>query len=102
MGLVNRVVPVDELMHAAETIAKKIANLPQAAARRNKALVNRVYLLAGFREALAYRDNPAIAATLESAHGDQVGTERRKQLSEGSWSAFKEYRGNTTYQKEGT
>ena len=53
MGLVNRVVPVDELMPTAEAIARKIANLPQAAVRRNKALVNRVYLLAGFREALA-------------------------------------------------
>ena len=100
MGLVNRVVPVDQLMAEAETMARKIASLPQGAVRMNKLLVNRTYLLAGFNEALAYRDDPSIAAILEGASSDQVGRERRRMISETGWGAFKETR-DAPYRNDG-
>ena len=92
MGLANRVVPVEDLQSEAEAMARKIASLPSGAVRRNKMLVNRVYQLAGFKEALAYHDNPEIAAALESADSDQVGMERRRMISETGWGAFKDTR----------
>ena len=55
LGLVNRVVPAEGLMAAAEDVARKMAALPQKTVRSNKLLVNRVYELAGFHQALAYR-----------------------------------------------
>jgi enoyl-CoA hydratase/carnithine racemase len=61
LGLVNKVVPAEELLSAAEEMAKKLAALPQKTVRLNKALVNRAYEIAGFREALNYRADPAIA-----------------------------------------
>ena len=65
LGLVNRVVPGDDLIATAEEWAKKLANLPQHAVRSNKLLVNRVYEIAGFMEALDYRSDAAMAAKLE-------------------------------------
>lgn len=98
MGLVNRVVPVSELQSEAESMAQKAASLPTEAVRRNKLLVNRVYQLAGFQEALAYRDDPIIAAALESADSDQVADERRRMISETGWGAFRDTR-DAEYQK---
>jgi enoyl-CoA hydratase len=98
MGLINRVVPVEELQAEAESMAQKAASLPPEAVRRNKLLVNRVYQLAGFQEALAYRDDPEIAAALETADSDKVAEERRKMISETGWNAFKENR-DAEYQK---
>jgi enoyl-CoA hydratase/carnithine racemase len=101
MGLVNRVVPVEQLQAEAETMARKLAALPPHAVRQNKALVNRVYELAGFRQALAYRDDPDLADLLGSVEDDQVARERRRLLVETGWGAFKEGRGDATYRKEG-
>ena len=101
MGLVNRVVPVEQLQAEAETMARKLAALPPHAVQQNKVLVNRVYELAGFRQALAYRDDPDLAALLGSAEDDQVARERRRLLVETGWGAFKEGRGDATYRKEG-
>ena len=98
MGLVNRVVPVSDLQSEAESMAHKVASLPMEAVRRNKLLVNRVYQLAGFQEALAYRDDPIIAAALESADSDQVADERRRMISETGWGAFRDNR-DAEYQK---
>ena len=92
MGIVNRVVPVDQLQEEAEAWAKKIAALPPAAVRRNKFLVNRVYDLAGFREGLAYSDDPAVKALSESADDDRLTRERRQRLQETGWGAFKDER----------
>ena len=88
MGLVNRVVPVDQLDAEAEAMARKLAALPQTTVRLNKLLVNRVYELAGFREALAYRDDPDIAAIADSTRNDEVAIERLKLLHEGGWGSF--------------
>ncbi|MEX2081535.1 MAG: enoyl-CoA hydratase/isomerase family protein, partial [Dehalococcoidia bacterium] len=58
LGIVNRVVPGADLMATAEDWARKLAALPQATVATNKLLVNRVYELAGFLEALDYRADP--------------------------------------------
>ena len=92
MGIVNKVVPVDQLQEEAEAWAKKIAALPPAAVQRNKFLVNRVYDLAGFREGLAYSDDPAVKALSESADDDRLTRERRQRLQETGWGAFKDER----------
>ena len=88
MGLVNRVVPADQLQAEAEAMARKLASLPQSTVRLNKLLVNRAYELAGFREALAYRDDPDIAPIAEGTRDDEVSRERLKLLNEGGWGAF--------------
>ena len=87
VGLVNRVVPDDELDAAAEAMARKLAALPQNAVRLNKALINRVYELMGFRDAIAYREDDAMRELAEAR--DAVADERvRKRETEG-WAAFK-------------
>jgi len=88
MGLVNRVVPVDEVFAEAAKVAKQFAALPPRGVRLNKFLVNRVYELQAFREALDYRDDPVIQALSDDASGDSVGTDRLKTLREQGWGAF--------------
>jgi enoyl-CoA hydratase/carnithine racemase len=87
LGVVNRVVPGDQLMAAAEEMARKLAALPQKTVRANKLLVNRVYELAGFREALDYRADPALAEVLgtEIAEPDP----HLRVLREQGWEAFR-------------
>ena len=92
MGIVNKVVPVEQLQEEAEAWARKIAALPPAAVQRNKFLVNRVYDLAGFREGLAYSDDPSVKALSESADDDRLTRERRQRLQETGWGAFKDER----------
>jgi enoyl-CoA hydratase len=87
LGLVNRVVPDEELDATVDEIARKLAALPQETVRTNKALVNRSYELAGFRDALAYRDDEAIQAL---SSGDRAGV--LDELTEGGWEAFKQKR----------
>lgn len=90
LGFVNRVVPADQVMATAEEMARKLAALPQKTVRSNKLLVNRVFELAGFREALDYRADPAIA--------DALGTDAEepdphlKVLREQGWEAFRSSR----------
>lgn len=88
MGLVNRVVPGDQLMAEAEAMARKLASLPQRTVLLNKLLVNRAYALAGFREAMAYRDVPEIEAIVNRTRDDEVSQERLKKLTEEGWGAF--------------
>jgi enoyl-CoA hydratase/carnithine racemase len=89
LGLVNKVVPADDLMAAAEEMARKIAALPEKTVRLNKALVNRVYELAGFRDALDYRADPAIAGlTGRAAEPDPHLAVLREQ----GWEAFRKSR----------
>ena len=42
-GLVSRILPVDELVDEAKSVAKKIANMPRAAAMMTKDMVNTAY-----------------------------------------------------------
>lgn len=89
LGLVNRVVPAEQLMDEAVAIAKKLAALPQKAVRTNKLLVNRAYELAGFNEALDYRADPAFAAP-GGAGRDQ--DPHLNILREQGWGAFRRSR----------
>jgi enoyl-CoA hydratase/carnithine racemase len=89
LGLVNKVVPADQLMSAAEEMARKVAALPAKTVRLNKALVNRSYELAGFRDALDYRADPAVAGlTGREAEPDP----HLKVLREQGWEAFRKSR----------
>ncbi len=69
-------------------MARKLAALPQTTVRLNKLLINRAYELAGLRQALAYRDDHAIAAIADATRGDEVSLSRLKLLHEGGWGAF--------------
>lgn len=87
LGLVNRVVPAEGLMAAAEDVARKMAALPQKTVRSNKLLVNRVYELAGFHQALAYRADPTIAGILGTTVEEP--DQHLKVLREQGWEAFR-------------
>ncbi len=89
LGLVNRVVPADKLLEEAAIVAQKLASLPEKTVRLNKLLVNRVYELAGFRDALDYRGDPAVAAfTGREAEPDP----HLRVLREQGWEAFRRSR----------
>ncbi|MBI5947033.1 MAG: enoyl-CoA hydratase/isomerase family protein [Chloroflexi bacterium] len=90
LGLVNRVVPGERLMDEAIEVAKKLAALPEKTVRLNKVLVNRAYELAGFREALAYRDDPGVAAL--AAPGSRDADPHLRVLREQGWEAFRKSR----------
>ena len=53
-GLVNRVVPADELQREARDIANQIARNDELAVRMTKQAINRSYDIAGMREALIH------------------------------------------------
>ena len=92
LGLVNRVVPPDQLLAEAEKIARRCAALPAQAVRTNKILINRAYELAGFRSALDYRADPLVAAVSGSAPGSSEPNTHLKVLREQGWEAFRESR----------
>ena len=87
MGLVNRVVPEDELDEAANEMARKLAALPPAVVRLNKRLVNLVYEQMGLVDAVRYRDNDALRELLEA--NDTVGAGHQRIREEQGWAAFK-------------
>lgn len=90
MGLVNRVVPDDQLEHAATEMAAKLASLPPSAVRLNKRLVNLVYEQMGLIDAVRYRDNESLRDLLEAE--DNVGTGRQRIRENQGWAAFKRER----------
>ena len=90
MGLVNRVVPDEQLEQAANEMARKLAALPPTVVRLNKRLVNMVYEQMGLIDAVRYRDNEAVRELLEAE--DTVGMGRQRIREEQGWSAFKRER----------
>ena len=92
MGLVNRVVPADKVMEEAESIASRIAALPHATVRMNKALINRSYEIGGFRSALNYRDDPDFADLWKTSQQDDETRERLQVLQDRGWEAFRNER----------
>ena len=90
MGLVNRVVPDDQLEEAATEMARKLASLPPSVVRTNKRLVNLVYEQMGLIDAVRYRDNEALTEILEAE--DTVGAGRQRIREEQGWAAFKRER----------
>src|SRR5579885_202557 len=98
LGLVNRVVPADQLLAEAEQLAKKIAALKQSTVRLNKLLVNRVHELAGLPAGLDYRDDPLVKVYLQGAESQQ--SEHLKVLRERGWEAFRASR-DALYREQG-
>ena len=90
LGLVNKVVPADELMSAAEEMARKLISLPAKTVSMNKLLVNRTYELAGFRDGLGYRSDPALAEVTGQPLAD--ADPHLKVLREQGWEAFRKSR----------
>ena len=90
MGLVNRVVPNDQLEEAAVETAAKLAALPPSVVRLNKRLVNLVYEQMGLLDAVRYRDNETLHELL--AAEDSVGEGRQRVKDEQGWEAFKRER----------
>lgn len=90
MGLVNRVVPDDQLEDAASQMAAKLASLPPSAVRLNKRLVNLVYEQMGLIDAFRYRDNDSLRELLEAE--DNVGAGRQRVREDQGWAAFKRER----------
>jgi len=90
LGLANRVVPDAELEAAAEAVARKLAALPQNIVRLNKALVNRVYSLAGFQDGIGWNRDEDLRS-LASAR-DATAAERHRVRPEQGWQAFKDER----------
>ena len=90
MGLVNRVVPEEQLEQAANEIAQKLASLPPSVVRLNKRLVNMVYEQMGLIDAVRYRENEQLRDLVEAE--DAVGAGRQKVREEQGWAAFKRER----------
>ena len=97
LGLVNRVVPNEDLLAEAEKVALRLASLPEQTVRINKVLVNRVYELAGFYRALDYGDDPLVRA-LRTGGADL--NEHLKVLREQGWEAFRQSR-DASYKEPG-
>ena len=87
MGMINRVVPDDELDEAANEMAHKLAALPPVVVRLNKRLVNLVYEQMGLVDNVRYRDNDALRELLEA--NDTVGAGCQRIREEQGWAAFK-------------
>ena len=90
MGMVNRVVPDDDLDEAANEMAHKLAALPPAVVRLNKRLINLVYEQMGLIEAVRYRDNDGLRDLLEAEDTDGAGRHRIHEQQ--GWAAFKRER----------
>ena len=99
MGLVNRVVPDDQLEDAATEMAAKLASLPPSVVRLNKRLVNMVYEQMGLVDAVRYRDNDDLRELLEAE--DTVGTGRQRVREDQGWAAFKRER-DRGYEEDAT
>ena len=69
LGLVNQVVPVDQLTLAVEKLARKVALAPLPVLRFTKMALTRAYEAMGLRDAV--KANVDIAAVLNSAHSDE-------------------------------
>jgi enoyl-CoA hydratase/carnithine racemase len=81
IGLVNRVVPRDELDDAALALATEIAKNDPFAVSMEKAAINRVWEVAGFREAIA--SNVELDALIEAADLPERAEFRRITLERG-------------------
>jgi enoyl-CoA hydratase/carnithine racemase len=90
IGVVNRVVPDDELEAAAEAMAQKLAALPQATIRLDKTLINYAYQRAGFADAFDWRQNEELVELSEQQ--DAVAQERIRIRDQQGWAAFKQER----------
>lgn len=90
MGLINKIISSDQdLEEYAISVIAKLVNLPRSTVSLNKTLINRTYELAGFRDAIAYRDDENIGIMLDATDDDEETKEKRRLLREEGWGAFK-------------
>ena len=92
VGLVNRVVPANDVMTTAEDMAKKLASLPNQTMRMNKALINRTYELRGFSAGVNYRDDETFMELWTGSQRDEETLSRLRVLQERGWNAFRNER----------
>ena len=88
LGIVNRLAPSEEVFAEAAAMARRFAALPATTIALNKVLVNRVYELAGVRDAFDYRSDERLAALAERTRSDEVAAERLRVLETDGWAAF--------------
>lgn len=69
VGLVNEVVPDDELLERAHALANRIAEVPVSAVRMNKALSMRGLMASGLSAALQF--NGAVSTLAHASHGPE-------------------------------
>jgi enoyl-CoA hydratase/carnithine racemase len=90
IGLINKIVGPDQNLEAyAISVMTKLVSLPRATVSLNKTLINRAYEIAGFREAIAYKDDENIGLMLNATEDDEEAKEKRRLLREEGWGAFK-------------
>jgi enoyl-CoA hydratase/carnithine racemase len=89
-GLVNRVVPDDELMASAMELADKLCHIPAPALRQMKRAINRSYELMGLRETLEY--NLESLSLILSVQSTKDLDERQRLIDTGGLRAFLEAR----------
>lgn len=94
MGVVNQVVPVEDLDATVEALATRMAALPSSSMTVMKKLVNRVYEIAGLMEGFDYQSDPAISDLTASSRraADSVAEKRLEMLKDQGWDAFKAQR----------
>ena len=94
VGIVNQVVPTDELDATVEALAKRMAALPTSAMIAMKKIINRVYEIAGFIEGMDYQSDPAVSEHTASQQraADTVAEKRMAMLEAQGWDAFKAQR----------
>ena len=90
LGLINKIVADEDLMSTANAWAEKLSKLPQNTVRSNKAIIRRVYELAGFDDAIMYQDIPEIMVLIDK--GDENADRQHKIREKEGWNAFKEVR----------
>jgi enoyl-CoA hydratase/carnithine racemase len=91
LGLVNRVVPADQVLAEAEKMARRMAALNQRTVRSNKLLVNRVHELAGFHAALDYQRDERITSLGATGRPDRSDPHLEVLRTQG-WEAFRRSR----------
>jgi len=91
MGIVNQVVPGEELDAAVEALARRMAALPSSSMTMMKKIINRVYEIAGFMEGFDYHSDPAIRdlAAVAQREADAAAAQRRAMMQAQGWEAFK-------------
>ncbi|MCX6023518.1 MAG: enoyl-CoA hydratase/isomerase family protein [Chloroflexi bacterium] len=88
IGLVTRVAAAGTLDEEAEKLAERLAAIPAAALRLDKALLNRTFEIMGLLPGLNYRSQPAYADLFDTAMNDDETKARLRVLQERGWEAF--------------
>lgn len=91
MGLVNKVVPDDQLEEESENLARRLGALPAAAIKSNKMLINRVFEVMGYVESVNYQGQPNwadLVAPGRPVAGPDASGDQMRVLHEQGWEAW--------------